>query len=101
MRERIQSMSGAGMLVVGSMCLALLMVVGAVCWLAIDGNDVPDALDRVLQGLLVGVPAMLAKTYKDTPSTEPQDVRVVSPDPLPVAPEPVEDVPVEPPSRRR
>lgn len=77
-------MSGAGLAVVSTMCLALLLVVGTACWLAIDGTEVPEVLDRVLQGLLIGVPALLAKTFRDAPS-EPQAVNVVnSPlDPVP------------------
>lgn len=60
-------MSGAGLAVVVTMCLGLLGVLGTACYLAIVGTEVPEAIDRVLQGLLIGVPALLAKTYRDAP----------------------------------
>lgn len=73
-------MSGAGLAVVLTMCLSLLAVIVTACWLAIDGKDVPEVLDRVLQGLLIGVPALLAKTFRDATKgeDEPTPVSVVS-----------------------
>lgn len=69
---RLEGMSGAGLLVVGSLCLSLVLVVLTACALAVlaavGGDidvDLPPALDRLLQGLLVAVPALLAKTYRD------------------------------------
>lgn len=60
------NMSGAGFMVVGSMCVALLVMVLAVAALAIAGKDIPDVVDKIVSGLLVGVPALLAKTYSGT-----------------------------------
>lgn len=83
-------MSGAGLLVVGTMCLALLAVIVTACWMAVQGTDIPEALDRVLQGLLIGVPALLAKTYRDVQG-EPDNQTDEPPTPVEI----VQDEPVE------
>lgn len=72
-RSKTSEMSGAGLAVVGTMCLSLLLVIGTACWLAIDGKDTPEVIDRVLQGLLIGVPALLAKTFRDAGASGPSD----------------------------
>lgn len=77
-KSKASEMSGAGLAVVLTMCLSLLLVVGTTCWLAIDGKDTPEVIDRVLQGLLIGVPALLAKTYRDASKDEATPVNVVN-----------------------
>lgn len=76
-KDKAQAMSGAGLLVVASMCLALLAAVLTACWLAVQGEDVPDGLDRVLNGLMVGVPALLAKSYRDAQKAREGEVQQV------------------------
>lgn len=72
--RRLEGMSGAGLLVVGALCLSLIVVVGTACAFAFahPGTDLPPAVDRLLQGLVVAVPALLAKTYADRSGTAPQ-----------------------------
>lgn len=78
-------LSGAGFLVVAGMTLALLAAVATICALALQGAETPEALDRLVQGLLVGVPALLANTRRG--SSEPTPVAVQQPhgEPVPVA----------------
>lgn len=76
-----RDLSGAGVLVVGTMCAALLLALATVCWLAATGSDVPPQLETIVGGLLVGVPALLAKTYSDR---EPVEVTAPPGEPLPV-----------------
>jgi len=84
-KSKAQAMSGAGLLVVLTMCLGLLVVIGTASVIALRGDELPEALDRVLQGLLIGVPALLAKTYRDATPAETE---------APVPVELVQEVPV-------
>lgn len=81
-KGKAQAMSGAGLLVVGTLCLGLLMALATVCYLTIQGLDVPSQLETIVGGLLVGVPALLAKTYRDAQPEptldEPTPVEVIS-----------------------
>lgn len=68
-----RGMSGAGLLVVGTLCLSLLLALGTVCYLAATGGEVPPQLETIVGGLLVGVPALLARTYADRRETGDDD----------------------------
>lgn len=76
------AMSGAGFLVVGTLCFGLLMTLGTVCALVLRGMTVPSELQVIIGGLLTGVPALLAKSYHDKKKagdpTEPAAVTVVN-----------------------
>lgn len=65
-----RGMSGAGLLVVGTLCLGLLATLGTACALVLRGMDVPSQLETIVGGLLVGVPALLARTYADREPVE-------------------------------
>lgn len=88
--EKAKAMTGAGLMVVATMCVGLLVVLVTASYLAVQGQDIPEALDRVLQGLLIGVPALLARTWSEVKGkdAEPQDVTVVN--------HPGEPVPIDP-----
>lgn len=60
-----RQMSGAGFMVVATMCLALLIVLVTSCYMAATGVEIPEIIDRAMGGLLIGVPALLAKTFRD------------------------------------
>lgn len=60
-----QGMSGAGILVVGTLCFGLLMTLATACALVLRGMEVPTQLEAIIGPLLVGVPALLARTWSD------------------------------------
>lgn len=93
-KGKAEEMSGAGLLVVATLCVSLLLALGTVCYLTIQGMEVPPQLETIVGGLLVGVPALLAKTYRDA-QREPHNDEPVPVTPI-TGPEPLEVVAVEP-----
>lgn len=95
---RLEGMSGAGLLVVGSLCLAFLIVVVTVCVLAVldPASETPAALDRLLQALVVAVPALLAKTYRDLKASSDGPTTVTADPAATVTVEPAVDEQLEP-----
>lgn len=103
-KGKAQAMSGAGLLVVGTLCIGLLMALATVCYLTIQGIEVPSQLETIVGGLLVGVPALLAKTYRDAqpePQSEPTPVEVISSPDHPVVTEEVSQGAADALSRRQ
>jgi len=83
----LSGMSGAGLLVVGTLCAALLLSLVTLCAFVLlrPGQDVPDALTNLLTGLVPAVSALLAKTYADARGVgEDEPVKVTADDSLPV-----------------
>ena len=86
-------MSGAGLMVVGTLCLALLACIGTLCAFSLihPSQEVPAMLDRILTGLVASVGTLLAKTYADKRAYDDDEpVQVEASNPLPVR---VEDAP--------
>jgi hypothetical protein len=72
-KAKAQAMSGGGLLVVGTLCLVFIMAGATMCVLASRGVEIPTQLETLVGALSVGVPALLAKTYRDAPP-EPDEV---------------------------
>lgn len=80
-----RGMSGAGIIVVGTLCAIGLMVFYTVCQLALRGQEVPQQLEVIAGSLLTLLPALLAKTYIDSRNAQggdAQEVEVVNEDPV-------------------
>lgn len=86
-KAKAQAMSGAGLLVVGTLCFVFLLAVATTCVLAVKGMEIPTQLETLVGALSVGVPALLAKTYRDAPpepdaEVPPTPVEIVQEDPV-------------------
>ncbi len=66
-RAGLGGMSGAGLLVTFTVCFALLMSLGTVCFMAANGLKIPDELVTITTGLILSATGLLAKTWADRP----------------------------------
>jgi hypothetical protein len=87
-------MTGAALLVVGTVCISALMLVGTLCYCVAYEVEVPEELKYQLGLVFGGLLALLAKTWAEKPAgdtgEQPQPVEVVQPhgDPIPVVESP-------------
>lgn len=88
-------MSGAGLLVVGTLCLSLLLVLVTVCALVLRGMEVPGTMETIVAALLTGVPALLARSWQERKSAN-EPVEVVGQAGAPVVVEQAGDLQVDP-----
>lgn len=90
---RSVSMSGAGLLVVGSVCLSALMAVAATAWRFASTGQLDAQAVAWSVGLVGTAAALLARTYNPEPKGTPADPVVVTPV-APAVPVPLDDAPL-------
>lgn len=72
------SWTPTGAVIVSVMSASLLVTVIVVAVLALNGDEVPEVLDRLLQALLVGVPSLTARTRQDPAAVVEQPANVTA-----------------------
>lgn len=92
-RAGISGMSGAGLIVTSTVCLALLMALGTICYLSARDMPIPVDLERIATGLILAATGLLAKTWADASDGQPQPVEVRNPPNDPVVTADVAEVP--------